>query len=275
MLIHITIFICSLVISFLITLYLGNYIYKKFNFLIIAIKKEKSLISIDSAGIPQVDYGYRKNIKIGVQKNPVTVCNKAFEYYKNYVSTKNNKYRKLFLNNVNWLLDNTVHKKEFSTFEYKFPLPIYNLDPPWSSAMANGQALEVFCKGHKLTCDAIFLDNAARILKSFFISIEDGGVTYKDKPDSWWYEEYVSYNKETKESRVLNGMLFTLISINEYYKYTNNYDAKILFDKGLKNVIDNLWKYDDNGNSYYDILHNPSQKYHKIHIDLLNQLYTL
>ena len=112
-------------------------------------------------------------------------------------------------------------------------------------------------------------------MNSFFVSVEDGGITYKDKTDSWWYEEYVSYNKGTKESRVLNGMLFTLVGIHEYYKYTNNDDAKILFDKGVNNVVENLCKYDNNGNSYYDVFYNPAQKYHKIHVNLLNQLYSI
>ena len=163
MLLHIIILISSLVVSFVMTLYLRQPIYKRFNFLIRFIKKEKSIITIDSDGIPKVDYGYRNNIKIGIQRNPVTVCKKASEYYKNYISTNNEKYKGLFLNNVNWLLNNTVHKNGFSTFEYEFPLPIYNLEPPWSSAMANGQSLEVFCKAHKLTENGKYLDNADQI----------------------------------------------------------------------------------------------------------------
>lgn len=53
-------------------------------------------------------------------------------------------------------------------------------------------------------------------------------------------------------------------------------DAKLIFDKGVNSVKENLGKYDDgNGHSYYDIFHNPPDKYHLIHVDLLNSLYDI
>lgn len=273
MLLHIVSLIISLIISFLITLFGRNKLFRMLNFTYI--KKEKTIISIDSDGIPYVDYGYRGNRKIGIQRNPVTIRNHAIKLYHEYLSTKKEYTKILFINNANWLLNNTVHKKDRSTLEYYFPLPIYNLEPPWRSAMANGQTLEVLCIAHKLTNDMKYLTNAKNILKSFFVEVTNGGVTYKDSINSWWYEEYVSDNKNMKESRVLNGMLFTLIGIYKYYKYTNDNDAKILFDNGIRNVVDNLHKYDDNGYSYYDLLHNPAHKYHQIHINLLNELYEI
>lgn len=98
----------------------------------------------------------------------------------------------------------------------------------------------------------------------------------KDSDTSWWYEEYVADNVGAEESRVLNGMLFALIGVYEYYKYTDDADAKLIFDKGINNVKENLAKYDDGkGSSYYDILHTPPDKYHLIHVDLLNKLYDI
>lgn len=83
-------------------------------------------------------------------------------------------------------------------------------------------------------------------------------------------------NVGAEESRVLNGMLFALIGVYEYYKYTDDADAKLIFDKGINNVKENLAKYDDGkGSSYYDILHTPPDKYHLIHVDLLNKLYDI
>ena len=80
----------------------------------------------------------------------------------------------------------------------------------------------------------------------------------KDFDTSWWYEEYVTNNVGAEESRVLNGMLFALIDVYEYYKYIDDADAKLIFDKGINNVKENLAKYDDGkGSSYYDILHTP------------------
>ena len=226
-------------------------------------------IQIDNDGIPYVNYDEWDTTfsRIGVQRNPVTIIHTAMDYY----NAGNTEY---FINSVNWLVDNSVQKDDFSTFEYRYDWPTYNLKQPWRSAMANGEALTPLVKAHEMTGDISYLDTAKRLLNSFFIEVEDGGVTYKDSDSSWWYEEYVADNIGAEESRVLNGMLFALIGVYEYYKYTNDMDAKLIFDKGVNSVKENLAKYDDgNGHSYYDILHNPPDKYHLIHVDLLNKLF--
>lgn len=228
-------------------------------------------ILIDEDGIPYVNYDERETTfnGIGVQRNPVTIIHTAMDYY----NAGNTEY---FINNVNWLVDNAAQKDGFSTFEYRFDWPTYNLKQPWRSAMANGEALTPLIKAHELTNNMSYLYTAKELLNSFFVEVKDGGVTYKDSYNSWWYEEYVADNIGAKESRVLNGMLFALIGVHEYYKYTNDMDAKLIFDKGVNNVKENLGKYDDgNGYSYYDIVHNPPDKYHLIHIDLLNRLYDI
>jgi hypothetical protein len=228
-------------------------------------------IHIDENGIPYVNYGEweTKFSRLGIQRNPVTIIHTSMDYY----NTRNTEY---FINNVNWLVDNAVKKDGFSTFEYGYDWPTYNLKQPWRSAMANGEALTPLVKAHEITGDMLYLYTAKELLNSFFVKVEDGGVTYKDSYSSWWYEEYVADNIGAKESRVLNGMLFALIGVYEYYKYTNDMDAKLIFDKGVNSVKENLAKYDaGNGYSFYDILHNPPDKYHLIHVDLLNRLYDI
>ena len=37
-------------------------------------------------------------------------------------------------------------------------------------------------------------------------------------------------------SRVLNGMLFIVLGIYDYFEYTNDPDAKLLFNKGVNNI---------------------------------------
>jgi heparosan-N-sulfate-glucuronate 5-epimerase len=53
-------------------------------------------------------------------------------------------------------------------------------------------------------------------------------------------------------------------------------NAKLIFDKGVNSVKENLAKYDNGeGYSYYDILGNPANNYHLAHVDLLNKLYDI
>lgn len=92
----------------------------------------------------------------------------------------------------------------------------------------------------------------------------------------WWYEEYAADNAGSRTSRVLNGMMFAVLAIYDYYVYTGDPAAKYLFDKGVVALRNDLPFYDDNGYSYYDILQTPaSEKYHEIHIESLQRLYDI
>jgi heparosan-N-sulfate-glucuronate 5-epimerase len=229
---------------------------------------------LDDYGIPWVYYETKIDGKeVGFQRNPVTTAHQANEFYDIYKVNNNENSKTYFLNNVNWLVNNAVPKDDYLLLQYNFPLPIYNLKAPWFSAMANGLALQVLTKAHELTQDFRYLIAAKSLLNAFFIEVKDGGITYKDSPYEWWYEEYASNDKNAKISRVLNGMLFTVVAIYDYYKYTNDFDAKLLFDKGINSIKKEISKYNDNGYSYYDLLRNPSNKYHKIHVDLTKKLY--
>jgi hypothetical protein len=231
---------------------------------------------LDNDGVPIVYYGTTVNGKpIGFQRNPVTTTLQANEFYDKYKKNNDESSKTYFLNNANWLVDNAINKGYYSLLQYDFPLPIYNFEPPWFSAMANGLALQVLIKAHEITLDSKYLITAKSLLNAFFIEVEDGGITYKDSSDEWWYEEYASNDKNAKISRVLNGMLFTVLGIYDYFKYTGDPDAKLLFEKGVNSIKKELYKYNDNGYSYYDILGNPSNNYHQIHIDLTKQLYDL
>jgi hypothetical protein len=71
-------------------------------------------------------------------------------------------------------------------------------------------------------------------------------------------------------------MIFAVLGIYDYYNYTHDKDAKYLFDQGVLALSKNLPHYDNNGNSYYDILrHNAGPHYQKVHIALLSRMYDI
>jgi hypothetical protein len=95
-----------------------------------------------------------------------------------------------------------------------------------------------------------------------------GGVIYKTPTNRWWYEEYAADNM----NNLLNGMIFSVLGIYDYHKYTEASEAKYLFDKGILAFKNNLALYDNKGDSFYDILKTPAkQNYHKTHVKLLQQ----
>ncbi len=165
--------------------------------------------------------------------------------------------------------------ESYLVLPYNFPWHIYDLDPPWYSAMAQGKALPLLYYAYQLTGSEKYRDTADGILNSFFVDVSQGGITYKTNNSGWWYELYAGIH--SKQPKVLNGMLLTLIALDEYYKAANDSKAKFLFDQGIMSLEENLPMFDaGNGFSYYDI-HKRQNKleYHIIHINLLNQLYNI
>ncbi len=227
---------------------------------------------VDDSGVPLVDYGYINGVYVGVQRNPVTVEREALQYYENY-EEGSEEDRQLFLNCADWLVNNSVEYKGCAVFEYEFPWSYGNMTPPWRSGMAQGIALQVLIRAHDLTRDEKYADSAEEVLALFFVDVEDGGVTIKTESDGWWYEEYA--DEGCVPTRVLNGMLFAVVGIYEYYEYTGDEDAQYLFDQGIKALKTGLPQYDRNRYSSYDILGNPSRSYHKIHVELLERLYDI
>ena len=57
--------------------------------------------------------------------------------------------------------------------------------------------------------------------------------------------------------------------------YTEDDDAKYLFDQGVLALKKSLSNYDKNGYSYYDIHGRPLGQYQSIHVELLDRLYDI
>ncbi len=229
-------------------------------------------IELDKKGIPYVKYGKISGKHIGKQRNPVAVSQYALMYYENFKEKKNNEQKKYLLNCADWILENGVKNIDSIFLEYNFPWPKYNLEKPWRSGMAQGQSIQALVKAHEVSKETKYLNFAKLLLNAFYIEVKDGGVTYKNN-EGWWYEEFAS--KNGPNSKVLNGMIFAMLGIYEYYKYTNDENAKLLFEKGRDALIKELPKFDNKGFSNYDLLGNLSRHYHQVHIDLLEKLYSI
>jgi heparosan-N-sulfate-glucuronate 5-epimerase len=226
----------------------------------------------DSKGLVYRYYGP----DVGIQLNPFSTASKAVDHYTDYIKNGNNTAKKLVLNIGDWIVNSSRNYGNYSVMHYYFPFDDYELEQGWSSAIAQGRAIQALIKAHNMTGDKKYSDTAKLLLNSFFIEVKDGGVTYKTVDDGWWYEEYASKNKNAKGPKILPGMMSALLSIYEYFEYTGDAKAKYLFDKGIVALKKNISSYDNNGNSYYDILGNPAkQKYHLINIELLGRLFDI
>lgn len=232
-------------------------------------------VTLDSAGIPLVDYGQLDGFSVGTQRNPVVICQHAFHCFDNLPDSPS-VYLRQALNCADWLVDSARMQSYGAILPYRFPYPRYGLRKNWLSAMAQAQAVQVMVRADHATGDSRFLDHAGSLLGVFFIDVDCGGVTHKRLAGTsgWWYEEYAAPDGD--DPRVLNGMLFVLIGLNELHEYTGDTASELLFARGLTTVVDLLPHYDRNGHSYYDALGNPAGgDYHEVHIRLLDSLYRI
>jgi hypothetical protein len=248
----------------------------------------------DKKGIVMYDYGG----KMGKVYNPLIIAQAGQKYYQNYLNDSGDKKSKeYFLNTADWFVKHGKEKEidgfHYSLWIYDFPWPFYGgLTPPYSSALAQSAGIKILILAHNMTGDIKYLDAADKAFGSFLVDYDKGGVmTWEGGKEN--YSGYSSSNSSSNsddssiflheiakpgylKTYILNGHIFSLIDLWNYYQYTHDGNAALVFNKGVKYLKDNLWKYDKGKWSYYDQIGDPaSNGYQKIHTEQLAKLYKI
>lgn len=237
-------------------------------------QNEQGKIYLDENGVALYDYQSVKGEYIGLQRNPVIIYRVANVFYNDFLENDNETSKKLFMNSVYWLTENTIKHGNYSIFEFSYKHVNYQLPIGWHDAMGQGRIINLMLKAHNLTNDEKYLKEAKLLSNAYFIDISDGGLTYKTKNNGWWYEHYA--HKDGLNPRVLNGMMFTMQDIHTLYEYTNDPEVKFLFDKGIIALKNDLPIYDFFGYAYYDSLKgSTTYNYQTIHVQKSIWLYDI
>lgn len=224
-----------------------------------------SRVLLDSANIPIVDYGD----ETGQQYNPVTIAQFGLESFELYLQTKDKKYYHSFLDVANWLSNNQFEGR----WLYNFEIEDRNLKKGWISAMAQGQAISLLLRAWQVSQDSIYLNVASNAFEFFKINNLVEGVAYP-VDDVTWYEEYPN---PQKPSHVLNGHIYALFGLWDYYRVIKDETALELFEKGKNAVIKDIKSYDTGYWVLYqqNSLYLLNGTYMDLHIDQMNILYNL
>ncbi|MDI6816857.1 MAG: D-glucuronyl C5-epimerase family protein [Actinomycetota bacterium] len=206
----------------------------------------------------------------GVHFNPVTTANMALQHY-----SKGNHEK--FVAITDELLDCAIEPTypgvgAYYIWENHFDLEFGSrkFAAPWNSAMAQGLILDLAGKCYEITGDKKYLRAGEKILNSFRVPWDKGGVTDYDEHGNWYLEVAA-----TDQLKILNGFLFTLDSLHDYHERTGNKKALKLFDAGIAEAKEHLGEYDLGYWSNYSLVkgNKASYEYHKIHATLLYRLY--
>ena len=109
----------------------------------------------------------------GVQRkvyNPTVLAGSGINYYNEFKATGDKEAKENLLNSAEWLVKNADDKGNYSLWTYEFPWKSYGwVAPPYHSALAQAEGINVLIMAHRITNDSKYLDSAKKAFNSFFV----------------------------------------------------------------------------------------------------------
>lgn len=229
---------------------------------------------LDKHGVVKVRHGS------GYVYNPVTIAQYGLQEWSKYVRTDKPGHLHTAVVQAGWLVAN--QHRAAGTWTYSYDFAVGGMDEtmhaPWSSAMAQGQAMSLLTRiASAYPKHPAYLAAARRAYRPLWKDVDDGGLADTFRGHTI-YEEY-----PTKPgSFALNGFQFTLIGLHDLAS-TGFEVAQTLFDRGFHSMTATLHLYDAGDTTAYHLgyLTKPPRKvwsadrYHRIHVQLLGVLNTI
>ncbi len=228
----------------------------------------------DDDGIPLLDY----HGVIGRQYNPIAIAQYGLGNYSLYKRAGDNRNFEKFNKAADWLVDNIERNRHGAfVWNHKFDWEYFQtLKAPWYSALAQGQGISLLVRAYVETKQDKYLEAAEKAFEPLTREIKNGGVLFVDEEGNLWLEEYLV----EPPSHVLNGFIWALWGVYDYYRLSGKEQARQLYQDCLETIKKNLHRYDNGFWSLYDLSENrlrtiASSFYHSLHIVQLEILHKL
>jgi hypothetical protein len=245
---------------------------------------KNKVIVFDKNGIP---LGMGPRDKVAGQDysthvyNPVGVANHGLFLYNDLIENTDHlalgvDKSAAFANHVRWLIENRTDKENMSFWHHNYPVVELGCRPPWRSALTQGLALSLLLRAYHLTESEEVSQVAERVANSMKTPTSEGGFLYIDENGDYWYQEYMG-----DCGYVLNGFIFAMWGVYDYYLYSNDEGCKTIFARCINTLRKNLRRYDWRVGlakwTVYDLKdRNPvTLGYQKLHVSLLKDLYMI
>ncbi len=228
----------------------------------------------DGSGIILFDYYF----DIGRQYNPLAIAQYGLGNYNLFLKNKNKKNLELAKIQADWLVNN-LEENEFGFFVWKHKFKWHYkqyLKPGWYSAHSQGAGVSLLLRVYQETKDEKYLKAAQKAFISLDVEIKLGGVKFIDEKGDIWLEEYLI----DQPTHILNGFLWALWGVWDYYIFTKDGQALNLFNNCVSTLKKNFSHYDFKFWSLYDLSRQfmpmvASHFYHKLHIVQLKIMFIL
>lgn len=252
---------------------IGEYLY----FGNIPIKAETKNFKMDEDGIPLV------KINGVYQKNIVVIAQYGLQQFSYFLKDKKLCRYAEAEKMANWLVDNQDKSIGNWYFNYAYEVGGTNitLESPFTSAMAQGQAISLLVRIYNIEKNPKYIKAAELALKPLKIPIKDSGLRDSFKG----HVEFAEF-PTTPPVYILNGFMFCILGLYDL-SYVNPYsEANRLFAEGINSLIYMLPYYDNpkDRQSFYHlgfmtmkgIKPTVNHFYHNVHIvelKALNSIY--
>lgn len=219
----------------------------------------------DKDGVILFDYYF----DIGRQYNPLAVAQYGLGHWNLYLKTKDKKHLAVAIVQADWLVAHLEPEqgglwawKHHFKWHYKHPL-----EAGWYSAHSQGTGISLLGRLYAETGRADYLEAATKAFRALDTEMKNGGVKYVDDCGGTWLEEY----RVTPPTHILNGYLWALWGVWDFYLLTNDERAKALFGECIRTLEAWLPRYDLGFWSRYDLSRQAlamiaSPFYHSLHV---------
>ncbi|MFI7219180.1 D-glucuronyl C5-epimerase family protein [Micromonospora maritima] len=153
------------------------------------------------------------------------------------------------------------------------------LRPRWYSGMSQGQLLSLFVGLYEETGDAAWRTAADRTFLSLTLPVHDSEpwATWTDRDGYQWLEEYPE-NDDPRGEQVLNGHVFSLYGVYDYWRMTGDGRAAEVFDAAATTVrryLPTRFRVENWASRYSMNCRHFHLKYHQIHTRQTLRLYEI
>ncbi len=223
----------------------------------------------DAVGIPMLDY---RGV-IGLQYNPIAIAQWGLANYNLFCETHNDARWQKTLNSADWLAANLERNSHgLWVWNHHFDWEYRDtLKAPWYSGLAQGQGVSLLLRARAHSQTQAKNEKYRAAAEKAFVAltrpITEGGVLFEDIERHLWIEEYLV----DPPTHILNGFLWALWGVFDYWLATGDVSARSVFDRGVETLLHNLDRFDTGYWSLYEqsgtrmkMLASPF--YHRLHI---------
>jgi hypothetical protein len=162
---------------------------------------------------------------------PVAVILYGLGSYDAFLQTANLRYRDQTMRALCWLKNRSVALGEGIGWPNREDIPVYGLQAPWFSAVAQGFALSLLVRANDFDSGGPWRAMACAAWRGYHVPIEAGGFSRK-MPYGVVYEEYPA----AQLNFVFNGMCHAVIGLWEAWKSHLVAEAEEDFHNGINAV---------------------------------------